>query len=167
MVRVSSFASVTMIVHEITGPPVYGLFDVSPQTGKAQHAPVGGCDVIRLPAVRPFEPLVIAAGWNGAPMACERIPEHGLVGDSLRPRVETGGQLLQGLFPPPRNEPPAHRDEFTGAPGSQLHDIDRISGRNVVVGLQIARRAVREGGKVLTVVPEVASDESRPHSIHL
>src|SRR5260370_4502363 len=103
MVRVSSFASVTMIVHEITGSPVSGFFHLSPQTGKAQHAPVGGCDVIRLPAVRPFEPLVIAAGWNGAPMACERIPEHGLVVHILRPRLETGGQLFTGPFCPSRH----------------------------------------------------------------
>src|SRR5258705_10658346 len=97
-------------------------------------------------------------------MSFERVEKHGLVGDSLRSRVEAGRQLLQGLVPPPWNEPPAHRDEFSGAASAQLYDIDGIGGRNVVVGLQIRGRAVREIVQVLNVVPSVALDKSAAHS---
>ncbi len=51
------------------------------------------------------------------------------------------------------------------AAGSQLHNIDRIGGRNVVVGPQIAGRAVREFVQVLDFVPRVALDESSAHAI--
>src|SRR5258708_34785422 len=74
-----------------------------PEPGEAQHTAVRGADVIGLPAVRSLEPLVVAARRNDAPMARERIPEHGLVGNGLRSCVEAGWQLLQGLFPSPWN----------------------------------------------------------------
>jgi len=46
----------------------------------------------------------------------EGISEHGLIGNALGARVEACRQLLEGLFPPPRNEAPAHRDSSVVPP---------------------------------------------------
>src|SRR6267378_4996546 len=100
-------------------------------------------------------------------MARERIPEHRLVGNSLRSCVEARRQLLQGLLPPPWNEPPAHRDELDPASGCGSHDFYRVGRGDVVVGLQIASRAVREFVQVLNVVPGVTLNESPAHAINL
>src|SRR5260370_24134449 len=98
-------------------------------------------------------------------MARERIPEHRLVGNSLRSCVEARRQLLQGLFPPPWNEPPAHRDELDPASGYGSHDFYRVGRGDVVVSLQIARRAVREFVQILDVIPRVALDKSPAHAV--
>src|SRR5258708_29041345 len=135
MGRVIAFASVTMIVHEITGSPVSGFFHLSQRPAKLSTPPSAGVIKYGCLPSRLCEPLVIAARRHDAAMPLGRVPEHGLIGNALGARVEACRQLLQGLFPPPWNEPPAHRDEFGGVAGGQLHDIDRISGRNVVVGL--------------------------------
>ncbi len=74
----------------------------------------------------------------------EGISEHGLIGNALGARVEACRQLLEGLFPPPRNKPPAHRYQLGRAVGGWPHDLYRVSRRNVVVGLQIPSGAVRE-----------------------
>src|SRR5258707_2749612 len=95
-------------------------------------------------------------------MARERIPEHRLVGNSLRSCVEARRQLLQGLLPPPWNEPPAHRDELDPASGCGSHDFYRVGRSDVVVGLQIASRAVREFVQILDFIPSVALHKS-PH----
>src|SRR5258708_21882568 len=86
-----------------------GVLPSIPKARETQHSAVPRTDEIRLLAIRPFKPLIIAAGRNDAPMALERVPEHGLIGNALGARVEACRQLLQGLFPPPWNEPPAHR----------------------------------------------------------
>jgi hypothetical protein len=78
----------------------------------------------------------------------EGISEHGLIGNALGAR-EACRQLLEGLFPPPRNKPPAHRYQLGRAVGGWPHDLYRVSRRNVVVGLQIASGAVREFVQIL------------------
>jgi hypothetical protein len=74
-------------------------------------------------------------------MARERIAKHGLVGHSLRSRIEARRQLLKRLFPPPWNEPPAHWDKLGGAISRRLYDIDRVRRRDVVARLQTAATA--------------------------
>src|SRR5258708_7541205 len=91
--------------HRLAG---LGVLPPIPQAGKTQHAAVRRADEIRLPAIWPLEPFVIAACWDDAPMACERVTEHRLIGDSLGSVVEACRDLLQGLLPPPRNDAPAH-----------------------------------------------------------
>jgi len=86
----------------------------------------------------------------------EGISEHGLIGNALGACVEACRQLLEGLFPPPRNKPPAHRYQLGRAVGGWPHDLYRVSRRNVVVGLQIPSGAVREFVQILNVVPSVA-----------
>jgi len=71
----------------------------------------------------------------------ERIPEHGLVGDAFRSRIEGRRQLLQELFPPVRNETPAHRHQFRGVTIGELDDIDGVRRSDVAVGLQISSGA--------------------------
>jgi hypothetical protein len=80
-------------------------------------------------------------------------------------RFEAGWHLLQGLLPPPRNEPPAHREEFGGAAGGRRHDLDGVRRRDIVVGLQIAGRAVREIVQILDIIPRVALDKSPAHAV--
>jgi len=53
---------------------------------------------IGLLTVGSIELFVIARCPYDARMALERIPEHQLVGDALRSRVEGRRQLLQGPF---------------------------------------------------------------------
>src|SRR5258707_7750068 len=101
--------------------PRLGVLPSIPKARETQHSAVPRTDEIRLLAIRPFKPLIIAAGRNDAPMALERVPEHGLIGNTLGARVEACRQLLQGLFPPPWNEPPAHRYQLVGAVGGWPH----------------------------------------------
>src|SRR5260370_15509238 len=77
-------------------------------------------------------------------MDIEGVAEHGLIGNTLGARVEAGLQLLHRLFPPPWNEPPAHRYQLVGAVGGWSHDLHRVRRCDVVVGLQIASSAARE-----------------------
>src|SRR5437899_9754065 len=72
--------------------------------GLDQDLFVGRADEIRLPAIRPLEPFVIATGRNDTSMVRERVPEHGFIGNGLRSRV----------------------DEFNGAAGSVPYDLDRV-----------------------------------------
>jgi hypothetical protein len=97
----------------------------------------------------------------------EGISEHGLIGNALGARVEACRQLLEGLFPPPRNKPPAHRYQLGRAVGGWPHDLYRVSRRNIVVGLQIASGAVREFVQILNVVPSVTLNKAPAHAISL
>src|SRR5258708_37771216 len=97
-------------------------------------------------------------------MALERVAEHRLIGNALGPRVEACRQLLQRLFPPPWNETPAHRYQLGGAVSGWPHDPYRVRRCDVVVGLQIAGRPVREFVQVLNFVPGVALDKSPAHA---
>src|SRR5262249_26317307 len=79
-----------------------------PQASETQHASVRAANEIRLPTVWPFQPLVITAGRNDAPMPLEGIAEHRLISDALCTGIEARRQLPKRLVPPPWNEPPAH-----------------------------------------------------------
>jgi hypothetical protein len=56
------------------------------------------------------------------------------------------------------------RSDGVPPPLASFSDIDGISRRNVVVGLQITGRAVREVIQILNVVPSVALNEAAAHS---
>src|SRR5262249_53571918 len=114
-------------------------------------------------AVRLLEPFVVAARWDDASMSLECVSKHRLVGDAFCTGVKACRQLLQGLFPPPRNESPAHGDKFGRTASSLLHDRYRVRRRDVVVGRKIGGRTVRKVIQVLNVVPGVALNESTAH----
>jgi hypothetical protein len=122
------------------------------RTEATAPAAVPRTDEVGLLAVGPLEPLVIAACRDDAPIALEGVTEHRLCGDSLRSRVKARWQFLQCLIPPPGNEPPAHGDQLARAFGRGPHDIDRVSRRDVVVGLQVASGAIREFVQVVDFV---------------
>src|ERR1700730_10440380 len=123
-------------------------------------------DIVRLLAVEPRDSLIIAVRRHDAPAAPERVAKHGFAGNALRWRVEGRRQLFQGLFPPVRNETPAHWRQFRGATIGELHDIDRIGWSDVVVRLQISSGA-REVVEIMDFAPRVALGETSAHGRRL
>jgi hypothetical protein len=101
-----------------------------------------------------------------APMPFKGVPKHGFVDNALRSRVERRRQLLQGLFPPIGNEPPAHRHELGAAAIDRLDDIHGIRWRNVVVRLEITGGAC-QAIQVVEFAPRVALGESSAHGVNL
>jgi hypothetical protein len=50
-------------------------------------------------------------------MTLERVPEHRLLGNALSAaRLKPAWQFPQGLFPPPRNEPPHDKHQIPQTP---------------------------------------------------
>src|SRR5262249_42149738 len=76
--------------------------------------------------------------------------------------VEARRQLLERLFPPPGNEPPAHRHKLGYAAIGRPHHVHGVGRGDVVVGLEIAGGA-REAVKVVNFAPRVALCEASAH----
>src|SRR6266850_4179927 len=77
--------------------------------------------------------------------------------------LKLAGSCFRGFFHQ-WNEPPAHRDELDPAGGCGSHDFYRVGRGDVVVGLQIASRTVREFVQILDFIPRVALDKSPAHA---
>jgi hypothetical protein len=93
----------------VTGSPVSGFFHLAHRPTMLS-TPRSAALIL---AFRLGYPFAIAAGRDDAPVAFERVAEHGLVDDALRSSVEGSRQLLHRLFQPIGDEAPAHRDELS------------------------------------------------------
>jgi hypothetical protein len=130
-----------------------GPFFIEP--GEREHFAVHAPEVMRLaPAVFAFAPFVISRGRDDAAAGFERAAKHRLLGYRVRARVEGGGEFLERLLPPRRNEAPARGDDFRAAI-PRADDVDRRRRADVVAGLEIgagsargvyAIRAIRRSG---------------------
>jgi hypothetical protein len=110
-------------------------------------------------------PFIIAGRWHDAAGAFKGRAKRRLLCDRLSPCVERRRNFLGSLFPPTRNESPAHRDKlWTGS--RQSHHIDRRCRGDIIAGAQVSRR-LGKPIKLDQFAPCVALGEASAHDVSL
>ena len=119
-------------------------------------------DVVRLFLLAGTLPFVEATGRRQAAVVLKGGAEHGLLCCRLNTGIIGGRKLLERLFPPQGYQSSSHIDQLP-VPFPVQDDIHRLSGSNVVVGLQVPW-GTYQGVEFVKLLPRVCLSEPSAHA---